>query len=240
MKLLKLIPAALVYFCFATVLAEAGAIGYLSSQGLVTREKLFQCLAVLYGVNLREIEDKAKAAHQPPAKQQPAFDEVVRQRALATRDLELRETAIEKALVEVRALLAQLKTEKQRYDQLKEQFDARLAQLEQTFTDSALQEVQRTLEVMQPKQAKDQILRMLEGAKPEERERVDRDVVTILKSMPLDKRKKILAEFKTDQDSQKLNDILNQIREGVPGTTLVREARQDLASLGGKDATKSR
>ncbi len=230
-SLLKLIPAAIIYCCVATVLAQTGAIAVLASQGVLTREKLFQCLATLYGVDLHAIEEEAAKANQPPPPEQPAFAEVVKQRALASRDLELRETAVDKALVDVRALTAQLKTERERYDQLKQQFDARLAQLEEVFTNTSIQEVQRTLEVLNPKQSKDQILRMLDEASPEELQRVERDVVTILKAMPLDKRKKILGEFKTDEEAQKLHDILKQIREGVPDTTLIRETRAQLAQF---------
>ncbi|HTN74856.1 MAG TPA: hypothetical protein VL096_06400 [Pirellulaceae bacterium] len=230
-KLLGAIPSALLYFCLATVLVQVGAIGVLSAQGLLTQEKIFQCLAAFYGVNLHEIEEKANAANAPPPDEQPAFEEVIKKRALASRDLVLREAAIDKALVDVRALTAQLKTERERYDQLKQQFDARLAQLEQVFTDTSLQEVQRTLEVMQPKQAKDQILRMLEEVTEAEKEKVNRDVVTMLKAMPLDKRKKIVSEFKTPEEAEKLHDILKQIREGVPDTTLIRETRAQLAAF---------
>ncbi len=61
------------------------------------------------------------------------------------------------------------------------------------------QEVQRALGVMQPKQAKDMLLRMVNDADPAQREAVMRDVVTIIKSMPTDKFKKLTAEFKTEE-----------------------------------------
>jgi hypothetical protein len=231
MKIGKLMSGTLLYFCLATVVAEGGALALLASQGVLTKTKLFNALAALYGVDLHELEKTTTAEHQPPPHEQPAFEEVIKKRALLSRDLDLRDTAVDKALIDVRALMAQLKTERERYDQLKQQFDARLAQLEQVFTDNSLQEVQRTLEVMQPKQAKDQILRMLEEASPADRERVQRDVVTILKSMPLDKRKKILTEFKTEEEAEKLYEILKQIREGVPDTTLIRETRAELAQF---------
>jgi len=231
MKIAKLLTGTILYFCLATVVAQAAALAVLASQGVLTRPKLFNALAALYGVDLHEVEKSTAAEHQPPPHEQPAFEEVLKKRAILARDLDLRETAVDKALVDVRALMAQLRTERERYDQLKQQFDARLAQLEQVFTDNSLQEVQRTLEVMQPKQAKDQILRMLEEAAPAELERVQRDVVTILKSMPLDKRKKILTEFKTEEEAEKLYEILKQIREGVPDTTLVRETRAQLAQF---------
>lgn len=231
MNLLKLIPAAIMYICVATVLAEAGALAVLSSQGVLTQNRLMKALAALYGVDLHELEKNTEAANQAPPKEQPAFEAVIQKRALASRELDLREAAVDKALVDVRALIAQLKTDRERYDQLKQQFDARLAQLEQVFTDNSLQEVQRTLEVINPKQAKDQILRMLDGASGEDLETVKRDVVTILKSMPLDKRKKILAEFKSEEEAEKLHDILKQIREGVPDTALIRETRAQLAKF---------
>lgn len=230
-RLLRLIPAAIFYFCVATVLAEVGAIAVLASQGVLTKPRLMQCLAALYGVNLHELEKATAEANQPPPNETPAFEEVIKQRALASRALDLRETAVDKALVDVRALTAQLKTERERYDLLKQQFDARLAQLELVFTDSSLQEVQRTLEAIHPKQAKDQILRMLDDATGEDEERVNRDVVTMLKAMPLDKRKKILAEFKSEEEAEKLHEVLKQIREGVPDLTLIRETRAQLADV---------
>jgi dihydroxyacetone kinase-like predicted kinase len=229
--LVRAIPASILYFCLATVVAEAGALAYLASQGVLTKPRLFQCLAALYGVNLHEIEKETTAENQAPPNEQPAFAEVIKQRAKISREFEIREVAIDKALVDVRALTAQLRTERERYDQLKQQFDARLQKLEEVFTDSSLQEVQRTLEVINPKQAKDQILRMLAEAGVENQERVQRDVVTILKTMPLDKRKKILAEFKTDEEAEKLHEILKQIREGVPDITLIRETRAQLAQF---------
>src|SRR5688572_2900333 len=96
-KLLGLIPASILYFCVATVVAEVGAIAFLASQGVLTKPRLMQCLAALYGVNLHELEQKIAADNQPPPDQQPAFAEVIKQRALASRDLDLRETAVDKA-----------------------------------------------------------------------------------------------------------------------------------------------
>jgi hypothetical protein len=229
--MLRIIPALLLYTCVATVVVQAGALSVMSAQGMLTREKFYQCLAALYGVNLREIEEEALSAAKPPPPEQPAFEEIIRQRALAARDLDLRETAIDKALTDVRALTAQLKTERERYDQLKQQFDARLAALEQVFADTALQEVQRTLEAINPKQAKDQILRMLDEATPDEKEAVTRDVITMFKAMPIDKRKKIVGEFKTEEEAEKLHEILKDVREGIPDLSLIRSTRAQLAKF---------
>ncbi len=42
------------------------------------------------------------------------------------------------------------------------------------------------------------------------------EVVTLLKSMAPEKRKKILGEFKTEEENKILNEILEQIRLGMP------------------------
>ena len=74
--------------------------------------------------------------------------------------------------------------------------------------------------------AKDQILRILDvpAIEPDSSLQL---IVTIIKGMPLDKRKKILAEF-VNQDSERLHEILRQIRLGVPDVDLVRQTRKQL------------
>jgi hypothetical protein len=88
-------------------------------------------------------------------------------------------------------------------------------------------ELQRTLEAIQPKQAKDQIMKMLEEY-PTEFDQPLQDVVTIMKAMPLDKRRKILGEFKSEPEIEKLAVILREIRLGTPDTELIRGTRSQL------------
>ena len=60
-----------------------------------------------------------------------------------------------------------------------------------------MKELQRTIEAMRPEQAKAQLLKMLD-------DEAMGDVVTIVKNMPADKRKKIIAEFKEGTDADQL------------------------------------
>ena len=55
-----------------------------------------------------------------------------------------------------------------------------------------------------------------------------RDVVTILKTMPSDKQKKILAEFKLEPEEEQLAEVLRQVRLGSPDADLIRNTRQEL------------
>ena len=84
---------------------------------------------------------------------------------------------------------------------------------------------------MQPKQAKDQLD---EDARRSEDPNDDpmEDMVRILKAMPLDKRKKILQEFKTPEEIEKLHEILRIIRLGGSDTELLQETRNQLQQQG--------
>jgi hypothetical protein len=120
-----------------------------------------------------------------------------------------------------------LRTESARLDDWKRSFDQRLTDLQKATTDASLLEVQQTLEAISPKQAKEQIVKMLEEP-PTPHDDPMEDVVRILKAMPLDKRKKILAEFKDPQEVEKLHEILREVRLGGSDAELLRDTRSQL------------
>ena len=94
--------------------------------------------------------------------------------------------------------------------------------------DESLLEVQRTLESLPPKQAKEQILKMLDNNNKIEREQTLRDTVKMLKAMASEKQKKILSEFKTPAESDTLAEILREIRMGTPEVDELRSSKAKL------------
>lgn len=215
-----------VALCVGTFLSLAVLLGMLWWKGALTDDRWLGMLAALQGIEPVQV---AKANSDPAADEQPSLAQLMEKRVAASLDLELRETAIDKSLGDLRILESQIKTENQRLDQWKLSFDNRLAKLESQTTDEALLQLQRMLEVMNPKQAKDQILRMLKDA-PITDDDPMRDIVTILKTMPNDKQKKILAEFKLEPEEQKLAEVLRQVRLGSPDADLIKDTRQELQS----------
>jgi len=230
MKILSLLGKVFAAFSVATVLACGSGIGYLWMQGNLTPEKRQLLAMVLYDVNLDEMR---AAAREPDtaAEEQVSRDEVIERRALAGLDLELREQATNKGLLDLRSIEESLRIERNRYSQLKKSFDTRLAELEQNLQDEAILEVQRTLESIQPRQAKDQILMMLEEDQRNGGEKAMEDVVAIMTNMPLDKRRKIIGEFKEGEDPQKLHEILLRIRLGEPDVGLIQQTREELKGV---------
>jgi hypothetical protein len=100
-------------------------------------------------------------------------------------------------------------------------FDAKLAALNGDAMSAGVDEVRRTLETVKPKQAKQFIVEMLD------RKEID-DVVTLLSGMADAKRAKIIGEFKTPGDLDKISEVLRRIREGEPSSSLSDTARKQL------------
>jgi len=230
MKILKLFISVFVYGCLATIISEAALLSVLYAKGRLTNENVVQLLAVSQDVDLDSIREELEAKARPVEWEQVSFDEVLVARQLVSLDLDLQEIAADKGLIDVRQLDFLLDQERKQYDELKQGFDDRLKQLRQGAVDESLQEVQRQLESVDAKLAKDQILRLLDDPAFDPQTSMQ-FVVTMFKSMPLEKRKKIVAEFKDKKETERLHDILRQIRLGVPDVDVIRQTRQRLEAF---------
>lgn len=225
MKWLRMLFVMIACFCVATVFTAAVGLGMLWWQGALTDDRGVLMLAVLQGVDLGELRMEIEKKTDERNEEQPAFDQVLEARTRAGLDLQMREMALKNAISEFSSLESQVLTEKDRYEKMKKEYDNRLAQLEAGLRDPALLAFQRTLEAMPPAQAKGQILMMLED---DSDPRAMQHVVAIMKTLPLDKQKKLIAEFKTDEEKQTLYDVLKRVRLGDPESSMIEEARENL------------
>jgi hypothetical protein len=223
MKLLSRLLSLIAFFSIATVLAEAGLLAVLWKRGTLNAQTAQNLLTVAYDVPVREIFDDLAAKAQPVKKEMVSFSEVQEARMLTSLDLDLRQMATDKGFLDLQELGILLHQETGRYRVIKDYFDLEWANLQKGASESALRDLQRQIESLQPKAAKDQFLRILESPDLPP-EKALNQVVTIFKSMALDKRKKIVAEFK-EADSQRLQDILRQIRLGMPEIEVLRDTR---------------
>jgi hypothetical protein len=208
-----------------TVLVIAGMLWW---KGALSDERVLGMLAALQGI--RPPPPSALSALNVDS-EQPSLDQILSSRMKASLDLNLRESAIDKGLGDLRTIETALQNETSRLDSWKRSFDKRLSELQTAAADAALREIEQTLEVIQPKQAKDQLMKMLEEPKTATDDPIE-DVVRILKAMPLDKRKKILAAFTTPEENKILSEILRVIRLGGSDTELLRDTRSQLQQQG--------
>ena len=226
MKLLKPIMTIWLYFCLATLLAESGILAVLWGRGQLTSHTLENLLVIAWDVPVRDMYDKLVAAAQPVNEEMISFADVETARTLTILDLDLRDLSADKGLADARELDLLVEEESNRYAQLKDDFDLRWEALGKEAVDSELLDVGRQIATVAPSLAKDQLLRILNDDQLEP-EAALHHVVTIFRSLPVDKRKKIMLEF-NGVDSASLHEILRQIRLGMPQITLIREARDRL------------
>lgn len=236
MKYVRMLGVALLYFCVATVLAQVVVLGMLWWKGAFSDDRVVAMFAALHGIHPETPGGPAAAtAKNEHPHEQPSLEDISKKRLLASLDLSLRETTLDKSLIDLRTLEHEIATDFERLAQLKDGMDKRIEQSINTVLDSSLQELQQTLMVISPKQAKEQILKMLATTAADGSDtRAMNDVVRMLKAMPLDKRKKILGEFKTPQESEKLADILREIRLSPVEMDMLRDSRSQLDGNGNK------
>ena len=207
--------------CVATVAAQAILLGYLWSRGKLTERTVTRAIAAANGAELGGLSDGAARSKGPADAEQPSLDDLARARAVHSRDIELREQALGDNLAMVKSEYAKLIDEKDRYERIKAAFRAQLDTLREGTLANNRETARQILETIRPKQAKDQILRMVKDGQLS-------DVVLILSQMPSGRRAKVIQEFKTDAEAETLAEILKLVREGVPETSFIDDTEQKL------------
>jgi hypothetical protein len=208
-RLLRSTGTLLACFAVATLLAEAIIVGYLAMRWQLSREKLVQMLAIAQGIDLFAAHEEAIANQEEVPPEQPAYDDWLERRATMFRDLELREQALENALAMHKVERSRLAADERSFQQAQETFEARLAEAKAQAQSEGMETLTSILQSIKPDQAKDQILEMLDNDEMEK-------VVVLLNGMMGSKRAKIIAEFETEAENEKVSEILRLIGEGEP------------------------
>lgn len=210
----------LAYTCVGTLLAQAIGLGYLWQTGKLNRDKLFRMMALVHDIQLEDAGSE-RGAGRASGNSQQSFDEIQKQRAIQFRQLELKQQFLDKGLEQVRFERIQLSEDKERHRRIKTAFEERMKALRDRTTVDGYANVRLIWENIQPKQATQQIMKMIEADEIE-------DVVVILSDMPITKRAKIVKAFTTPEQIEAMDDILRLIRKGAPQSTLIDETRQRL------------
>jgi hypothetical protein len=219
-KLFGMFSALFAYFCIGTVIAAGIMLGLASSKGYLDKDKLTKMVAIAKGTDAETavrdtlIKDAGKSNEIP---EQPSLAELEAKRALRTRDFELREQALASGLDSLRYEQRKLADEKETYDRVKGSFEKQLAELQSGSKATGRDNIRTIWESIKPKQAKEQVLQMIAAGE-------QNDIVAIFTAMPTAKRAKIIGEFKSEEESKKLEEILRLIRQGEPEMKVLDKA----------------
>ena len=221
-KLWKMLSGVGIYVCVATLVAQVAAVGYLCASGKLDNRRVDQILLAARGEiqpldQPREVTPQTDVDHE-----QSSYEDREQMRQLQSRQIEMREQALKSGLERIRFEQHNLTRDKDRYNALQGAFDQRLEALRSKALTAGRENVRTIWENIKPKQAKEQILEMIDKQEMNE-------VVTILVAMPIAKQKKIISEFKTTDELQKLDEMLRLIRQGVPEVNLIDKTRSQIA-----------
>ncbi len=227
-KIMALLGATFTYFCIATVIALSAGLAAIWFKGALDQGRAYRLLAALHGIDVITMQQNIAAQESELEVEQPSYLDRLEAVSLANLDLDLRENAIQNAWQEMNSLRIELEVRASRFEELKNTYAAKLKQEADEQQANSLNQLQTVLEAMKPDQAKLQIIKIYEAEGGREA------VVTLFKNMAMDKRKKLIAEFKAGNDAQILYDILNDIRLGEPGASQTRETQEQLNNVGGQ------
>ncbi len=213
--------ALLVYFAIGTTLSLLIGLGWLANSGALERDKLVQIAAIVRGVDLKAIHEEVEAQREKINATQVSVDDVARARALKSFDLELREQALRTNVAHVKSEQAELAGEKSRYETVEKAFQAALDSMRSGAVATNQENARLILENIKPKQAKEQIMLMIKEGQM-------KDVVALVSAMPVNKRAKIIGEFKTPEEAKSVAELLDLIREGVPEAPLIDQTKKQL------------
>ncbi len=231
-RLFAALGSLFVYLCVGTVIALAIVLLYAATHGYLDRDKLTRMADIARGIEPAPpaVEQTKKAAE---SNDQPSFDDIERQRGVKARNLELREKAAQDEMARIYFEQNKLKDSYDRYELLRKSFNDAVLD---TTKNNAIKEGQDKIRViwenMKPKQAKDQILTMIDEGEINQ-------VVTILATVAASKQAKIIAEFKDPEEVKKLNEIMRLIRHGVPDVLPIDDAREKLRQFPKSQPTAS-
>jgi hypothetical protein len=205
-RLIAGLGALFVYFCVGTILAQSIIVGYANWKGFVDRQKLRDMLAIAHGATLASAADNTPDSGKKT--ETLTIDELDQRRAMLTRRLELREQAVQNALQQIDDERDKLRQEREAFDLLVAAFRKERQTTESQEVVKGQEDVRQMLENIKPRLAKDYILKMIDDDEKQQ-------VVAILSAMPITKQKKIIEEFKDDDEKTKLYEILQLIQQGA-------------------------
>ncbi|MCA9107028.1 MAG: hypothetical protein KDA83_16525 [Planctomycetales bacterium] len=214
--------------CVGTVLLELLWLGKTYADGQWGRWDVRDMLSIIYGIDRETVLDLQQEIDPPESFPMLAVSEQQRIETGRVLDFDMRERSLLTAVSDLKAFRAALDDEKAAYEEMRIEFESQLARLQGVAQDADLVRLRETLQSIDPVQAKDQIMALLKRADDSGDREIVNDVVVMIRTMPMDKRRKVLSEFQTEEERRQLAMLLGQIRLGNPEIPLIRSVRERL------------
>lgn len=222
---MRAIMAFIGYVSTATVLSLAIGLGYLWQTERLDDEKVFRIIALVHDVDIEGIaaEEVSEDAQTPP--EEASLEDIAGYRALVARNHEAKQDALKRGSEAFNHDFRKLKTATDHFSEVAEKIETELQSQGELASKEAVSKVVRNLELINPEQAKEQLLRTLDDPNG------DQDVIKLTNAMQPGKLKKILQKFRTPEELDALHAMHRLMLSGGPQAQLMQEALQQLRTL---------
>ncbi|MCE9607545.1 MAG: hypothetical protein K8U03_21875 [Planctomycetia bacterium] len=224
-KLFNGLASLVIYLLVGQALAVLVLFGVVALKGGFSHDKLRQIMAVIQGVDLLALREGVEEDRTKDHSEQLSLADIAEARARKSRDLELREQELRNQLARATSMQRVVADDTERYQRMTADFETRLKMLREGTIAASLENARLLLESVKPKQAKEQLQKMLDGGEMKQ-------AVSLLSGMPIEKRAKIVAEFKNEKESEELAEMLRLIRAGEPEVTVIDETAKQIKQQG--------
>ncbi len=202
-KLLGMFGAVMVYFCIASVITLALLLVYAKTQGYLQPEKVATMLAVARGEALPNAAANTDAGKEKP--KAATYEELEQFRQLRERNLELREQALRNQRDLLASERIKLQSAIEQFADDKQEYAKNLVENQDKAIKEGRDNIRQLWETVKPKLAKELMLTMIDKGEL-------REVAAIMRDMTIAKQAKIVAEFKSEPEQTKLDDLLRLLR----------------------------
>lgn len=222
---MKMLVAIIGYASTATVISASLGVSYLWSAGRLDDEKVFRMVALLHDVDIEKIAHDATDDTNETPPEEPSPDDIEWRRQVMLRNYELKMQALKRSKQNFDASIAELITQTDRFHELAVELENRLEEEGEEAARRSMQQVVQNLELMKPDQAKDELLKILEG------EEGVQNTIKIMNAMTTAKLKKILQQFQTADEKEKLHQIYEEMLAGGGQQEVFQNALEELQRL---------
>ncbi|MEC8432234.1 MAG: hypothetical protein VXZ54_04795 [Planctomycetota bacterium] len=226
-----------VAFCVGTVITELALLVVIVANDGGSFEKFNPGVlaSILWGIDSIELGKLEAIRFEERSFDTVGLDEAEEQYEIEVLNLDMRDRSLQIATEDLGFYTKSLEDERNKYERRRLDFEARLDRLEGALDNRSLIKRREAISSLDPEQAKTQIMRFLQDSEDSSNPEIANDVVVMVKTMPIDIRRKILSEFQTDAEKLSLKFILQQIRVGHPEIPLIQQVREELSEFDSQD-----
>lgn len=213
------------YLSTATVITGVLGLTYLWGSNRLDDEKVFRMVALLHDVDIGKIANETGEAAGEMPDEEPSPEDVEWRRQVLARNHELKLEALKRGKLNFDASWNTLVTDMDRFHDIAAKLEQSLQEQGKLSSKRSLQQVVSYLEQMRPAKAKDELLNIFEE------ENGTQNVIKIIGSMNTSKLKKIVQQFQTEPEQEKLHLIFQELLNGGAQRAVFQNALEELHRL---------